>query len=76
MIDCCLPQAQTPSLWMFPVADLHGVVKLDDLEDTRNILSLIRHTKTAVVVGGGVLAIELVEGLVAQRQKSPLPAAW
>jgi NADPH-dependent 2,4-dienoyl-CoA reductase/sulfur reductase-like enzyme len=50
-------------------ADLHGVVTLDDLADTRHILSLLRHTKTAVVVGGGVLAIELVEGLVAQGKK-------
>jgi NAD(P)H-nitrite reductase large subunit len=52
-----------------PGADLQGVVKLDDLEDTRKILSLIRHTKTAVVVGGGVLGIELVEGLAAQNIK-------
>ena len=39
-----------------PGADLQGAVKLDDLEDVRKILSLIRHNKTAVVVGGGVLA--------------------
>jgi len=49
--------------------DMHSVVKLDDLEDTRRILSQVRHTKTAVVVGGGVLGIELVEGLVAQNVK-------
>ncbi len=52
-----------------PGGDLQGVVKLDDLEDTRKILSLLRRTKTAVVVGGGVLGIELVEGLVAQNVK-------
>jgi NADPH-dependent 2,4-dienoyl-CoA reductase/sulfur reductase-like enzyme len=52
-----------------PGATLRGVVKLDDLEDTRKILSQIRHTKTAVVVGGGVVALELVEGLVAQGIK-------
>jgi NAD(P)H-nitrite reductase large subunit len=52
-----------------PGNDLQGVVKLDDLEDTRNILSLIRHSKTAVVVGGGVLGIEMVEGLAAQNVK-------
>ena len=52
-----------------PDGDLRGVVKLDDLEDTRQILSQIRHTKTAVVIGGGVVAIELVEGLVAQGVK-------
>jgi NAD(P)H-nitrite reductase large subunit len=52
-----------------PGADLQGVVKLDDLEDVRKILSLIRHNKTAVVVGGGVLGIEVVEGLAAQKVK-------
>lgn len=52
-----------------PGADLKGVVTLDTLEDTRNILSLMRHTRTTVVVGGGVLAVELVEGLVEQGKK-------
>ncbi len=52
-----------------PGADLQGVVKLDDLDDTRKILSLIRHTKSAVVVGGGVLGVEMVEGLAAQNVK-------
>ncbi len=52
-----------------PGGDLQGVVKLDDLEDVRNILSLIRRSKTAVVVGGGVLGIEMVEGLAAQNVK-------
>jgi NADPH-dependent 2,4-dienoyl-CoA reductase/sulfur reductase-like enzyme len=52
-----------------PGAALQGVVKLDNLEDTRHILSLARHTKTAVVVGGGVVGVELVEGLVAQGVK-------
>ncbi len=48
-----------------PGENLRGTVKLDNLEDTRLILSLARHTQTAVVVGGGVVAVELVEGLVA-----------
>jgi NAD(P)H-nitrite reductase large subunit len=48
-----------------PGENLRGTVKLDNLEDTRLILSLARHTRTAVVVGGGVVAVELVEGLVA-----------
>ena len=52
-----------------PGATLTGVVKVDNLEDSRLILSLARHTKTAVVVGGGVVAVELVEGLVAQGVK-------
>ncbi len=52
-----------------PGATLQGLVKLDDLVDTRKILSMVRNTKTAVVVGGGVVGIELVEGLVAQGVK-------
>ncbi len=52
-----------------PGADLNGVVKLDDLEDARRILGLVRHIKTVVVVGGGVTSMELVEGLRAHRVK-------
>jgi NAD(P)H-nitrite reductase large subunit len=52
-----------------PGAGLRGIVKLDDLDDTRQILSLVRRAKTAVVVGGGVLGLELAEGLVAQGIK-------
>ncbi len=52
-----------------PGANLRGVVKLDDFEDTRRILSLARHAKCAVVVGGGIIAVELVEGLMARGVK-------
>jgi len=46
--------------------DLEGVVKLDSLDDARQIFSLARKAKSAVVVGGGITALELVEGLVAR----------
>ena len=46
-----------------PGAELNGVVKLDHMEDARSILKLARRGKTAVVVGGGITALELVEGL-------------
>lgn len=49
-----------------PGADLHGVVKLDHLDDARRIRSLARRSRTAIVIGGGITALELVEGLRAQ----------
>jgi NAD(P)H-nitrite reductase large subunit len=50
-----------------PGADLEGVVKLDNLEDARHILRLSRRARNAVVVGGGITALEIVEGLAAHK---------
>jgi len=50
----------------FPGGQLAGVVKLDGLDDTRQILKLARRGKAAVVVGGGITALELAEGLNAR----------
>ena len=50
----------------FPGNDLPQVVNLDTLEDVRRILRLARRGHTAIVVGGGVIAIELAEGLNAR----------
>jgi NAD(P)H-nitrite reductase large subunit len=52
-----------------PGANLQGVVKLDDFEDTRQIISLSRRAKNAVVVGGGIIAVEMVEGLMKRGVK-------
>jgi len=52
-----------------PGAKLNGVVKLDHLTDARNILKLSRKGKTAIVVGGGITAVELTEGLLARGMK-------
>ena len=48
-----------------PGAKLPGVVKLDHLDDARKIMKLARRGKAAVVVGGGITALEIVEGLTA-----------
>ena len=50
-------------------ADLEGVLKLDHLEDAKKILKHARRGKTAMVVGGGITALELVEGLIARGMK-------
>jgi NAD(P)H-nitrite reductase large subunit len=43
---------------------LQGVVKMDSLEDVRRIFELGRTARSAVIVGGGITALELVEGLL------------
>ncbi len=53
-----------------PGIDLEGVVKLDNLEDARRILKLARKAHTGVIVGGGITALELVEGLVSRGVKT------
>jgi NAD(P)H-nitrite reductase large subunit len=50
-----------------PGADLDGVVKLDHFEDARRILRLARKARVAVVVGGGITALELAEGLARRK---------
>jgi NAD(P)H-nitrite reductase large subunit len=52
-----------------PGSKLEGVLKLDHLNDANQIIKLARRGKTAVVVGGGITALELVEGLVARGLK-------
>ena len=46
---------------------LDGVVKLDDMEDAHGIIARSRQAKAAVVVGGGITALEIVEGLLARK---------
>jgi NADPH-dependent 2,4-dienoyl-CoA reductase/sulfur reductase-like enzyme len=49
-----------------PGIELEGVIKLDSLEDVRRILKHARRRRTAVIVGGGITALELVEGFRAR----------
>jgi NAD(P)H-nitrite reductase large subunit len=48
-------------------ADLDGVVKLDDLDDARDLIRRSHSARVAVVIGGGITALEIVEGLRARR---------
>jgi thioredoxin reductase len=50
----------------FPGGQLRGVLTFDTLEDAKRVIKLGRKAKAAVVVGGGVTAMELAEGLNAQ----------
>jgi len=52
-----------------PGASLEGVLKLDHMEDANRILKYARRGRSAVVVGGGITALELVEGLVSRGVK-------
>jgi NADPH-dependent 2,4-dienoyl-CoA reductase/sulfur reductase-like enzyme len=54
-----------------PGEDLKGVVKLDNMGDALGILKMARRKMlAAVVVGGGITALEIVEGLVSRRVKT------
>lgn len=57
------------TLMKVPGAELEGVLKLDHMEDAKRILKHARRGRTAIVVGGGITALELVEGLVARGVK-------
>ncbi len=50
-----------------PGGDLDGVVKLDDLRDARDLARRAGRGKAAVVVGGGITALEIVEGLCSRH---------
>jgi NAD(P)H-nitrite reductase large subunit len=52
-----------------PGIDAEGVVKLDNMDDARRIVRMAKRGRTAVVVGGGITALEIVEGLVARGVK-------
>jgi len=52
-----------------PGASLDGVVKLDHMEDVQRIVGLSRRARSAVVIGGGITALELAEGLAARNVK-------
>jgi nitrite reductase (NADH) large subunit len=48
----------------YPGGELRGVVYLDTMASTEEILRLAKRRRRAVVIGGGITALELCEGLV------------
>ena len=50
----------------YPGADLHGVVYLDTMDGTKEMLKLARKWGRAVIIGGGITALEMCEGLAAR----------
>lgn len=50
----------------FPGGNLDGVVYLDTLDNTLDIIARARTAQAAVVVGGGITALEMAEGLAHQ----------
>ena len=52
-----------------PGANLDGVLKLDHMDDAKRFLKHARRGKTAIVVGGGITALELAEGLRSRGMK-------
>jgi nitrite reductase (NADH) large subunit len=47
----------------YPGGDLAGVVYLDTLSGTQDLMRQARRARRAVVIGGGITALELTEGL-------------
>jgi len=53
-----------------PGINLEGVVTLDSMEDTLHIMKLARRSSSALVIGGGITALELVEAFTALGVKT------
>lgn len=50
----------------YPGASLDGVVYLDTLDGTKELLQKAKTAKRAVVIGGGITALEMADGLAHQ----------
>ena len=53
-----------------PGSENQGIVQLDTLEDARALLKRASRARQAVVVGGGITALEMAEGLLARGVKT------
>jgi NAD(P)H-nitrite reductase large subunit len=53
-----------------PGSNLTGVLKLDTFADASRMMKQARRRSSAVVIGGGITALEIVEGLVSRGVKT------
>ena len=60
----------TASLPDTPGVKLEGVVTFDSMLDTLHIMKLAKRASAAVVIGGGITALELVEGFKIQGART------
>jgi NADPH-dependent 2,4-dienoyl-CoA reductase/sulfur reductase-like enzyme len=56
----------------FPGRELDGVLTFDTLDDAKHIIRAGRRAKSAVVIGGGITAMELAEGFNHQGAQTHL----
>jgi NADPH-dependent 2,4-dienoyl-CoA reductase/sulfur reductase-like enzyme len=53
-----------------PGSDLQGIITLDTLQDARDLLKLAEKSHSALVVGGGITALEIAEALLIRKVKT------
>jgi NADPH-dependent 2,4-dienoyl-CoA reductase/sulfur reductase-like enzyme len=53
-----------------PGSDLRGIITLDTLQDARDLLKLAQQAHSALVVGGGITALEISEALLIRKVKT------
>ncbi len=53
-----------------PGSDLQGIITLDTIQDARDLLQQTRQARSALVVGGGITALEITEALLARKLKT------
>jgi NAD(P)H-nitrite reductase large subunit len=53
-----------------PGEDLEGVFNLDNMDDARQMVKLAARSRTAVVTGGGITALEIVEAMMQRGLKT------
>ncbi len=51
----------------YPGANLDGIVYLDTLDGAKDLLKRVKRAQRAVVIGGGITALEMAEGFAHQK---------